>query len=327
MKYIRISQGTAATLGLINMKVQVPPTNAYLMLWHSEKCISNCQFCPQARKSSSDSRLLSRVLWPRFDVQELFDKFENSNISESFQRVCIQTINYPKMFDDLKIIIERLVSITKIPLSISSHPLTLNQLKELNEIGLERIGIPVDAATEELFDKIKGKSAKCPYEWNKHWNALRSAVKIFGEFRVSTHLIIGLGETEKEAVTFIQQAFDNKILTGLFTFTPIKGTGLANRKQPHYKQYRSVQLARYLIITQKSKLSSMQFDKSGSITNFGISDKELLATIKLGVPFQTSGCPGCNRPFYNERPGRELYNYPRKLSEDEIDNIIKMMKP
>jgi len=25
--------------------------------------------------------------------------------------------------------------------------------------------------------------------------------------------------------------------------------------------------------------------------------------------FLTSGCPGCNRPFYNERPSL-IYNYP-----------------
>ena len=24
----------------------------------------------------------------------------------------------------------------------------------------------------------------------------------------------------------------------------------------------------------------------------------------------TSGCPGCNRPFYNERPRGPIYNYP-----------------
>ncbi|MCW3977503.1 MAG: radical SAM protein, partial [Candidatus Bathyarchaeota archaeon] len=35
----------------------------------------------------------------------------------------------------------------------------------------------------------------------------------------------------------------------------------------------------------------------------------------------TSGCPGCNRPYYNERPGGPLYNYPRQPLPDEIRAI------
>jgi len=36
-----------------------------------------------------------------------------------------------------------------------------------------------------------------------------------------------------------------------------------------------------------------------------------------GEPFQTSGCTGCNRPYYNETPGEELYNYPKPLTTEE----------
>ena len=40
----------------------------------------------------------------------------------------------------------------------------------------------------------------------------------------------------------------------------------------------------------------------------------LRALIADGRPFQTPGCPGCNRPYYNERPGGPMYNYPHPLS-------------
>jgi biotin synthase-related radical SAM superfamily protein len=35
--------------------------------------------------------------------------------------------------------------------------------------------------------------------------------------------------------------------------------------------------------------------------------------------FRTSGCPGCNRPFYNERATGPIYNYPRELREEEYN--------
>ncbi|HDI74230.1 MAG TPA: hypothetical protein ENF57_04430 [Candidatus Korarchaeota archaeon] len=34
--------------------------------------------------------------------------------------------------------------------------------------------------------------------------------------------------------------------------------------------------------------------------------------------FLTSGCPSCNRPFYNERPRGPIYNFP---SEDLLDRM------
>ena len=42
----------------------------------------------------------------------------------------------------------------------------------------------------------------------------------------------------------------------------------------------------------------------------------------LGEPFQTSGCPDCNRPFYNEQPAGPLYNYPWPLSPAEAERAL-----
>jgi len=318
MDFIRVSQGTAAVLGLLKMKVEVKPTTAYLMLYHDKKCISNCLFCPQANKSSSDLRLLSRVLWPKFEIQNIIEKFKSLSPKESFKRVCIQTINYTNMYEDIKFFIKSLKNATNAPISISSHPLSNEQLQELKDLGLERIGLPVDAATEDLFDVIKGKAAKCPYKWETHWASIESAVKIFGDFKVSTHLIIGLGENDEEAIKFIQNAFNKKVTTGLFTFTPIKGTALADKTQPVHEKYRRIQLARYLILHEKSSYSKMKFNDANQVVDYGITGEELVKIINTGTPFKTTGCPSCNRPFYNERPGKELYNYPRDLTSDEI---------
>jgi len=31
-----------------------------------------------------------------------------------------------------------------------------------------------------------------------------------------------------------------------------------------------------------------------------------------------TGCDGCNRPYYNERPRGPMYNYPRPLNKKEV---------
>jgi biotin synthase len=39
----------------------------------------------------------------------------------------------------------------------------------------------------------------------------------------------------------------------------------------------------------------------------------------------TSGCPDCDRPYYNEEPKGPLYNFPRRLRDDELSEILNDM--
>jgi len=45
-----------------------------------------------------------------------------------------------------------------------------------------------------------------------------------------------------------------------------------------------------------------------------------------GEAFRTSGCPGCNRPYYNERPSGPFYNYPRGLTEEEARREARLLR-
>ena len=56
-----------------------------------------------------------------------------------------------------------------------------------------------------------------------------------------------------------------------------------------------------------------------------ISKKELNTIIMDSNAFFTSGCPGCNRPFYTSKPSGPIYNYPRKLKENEMNEIFDLL--
>jgi len=213
-----------------------------------------------------------------------------------------------------------------VPISLSCPPFSKAQFKELAEAGADRISIALDAATEQLFDKVKGAQTQSPYAWKRQHEALKEAVEVFGKNQVYTHLIVGLGETEKEITETIQQCTDSGIYPSLFAFTPITGTTLENNPQPKIETYRRIQLARHLIIQGKTRYENMNFDEKGQIINFGASKTELQKTISQGVPFHTSGCPECNRPYYNERPGSVLYNYSRPLTREELAETKKLLK-
>jgi biotin synthase len=316
---IRVSIGSAIVLGLLRGKLDAKPTTIYLLTWQKGKCSANCGFCPQARESKGRADLLSRVTWPTFQTKQVVDALERTVLEGAINRVCIQTLNYPQVFDEVLLLVSEIKSRVAVPISVSCQPFNPEKIKELADVGVNRISIALDAATEEIFDMVKGRKIGGPYRWEKQCNALQEAVIIFGEGSVSTHLIVGLGETEKEICKTIQWCADLGVYPGLFAFTPIPGTALENNPQPSLSSYRRVQVAHYLLTHRKSRLENMAFDRNSFIADYGISKEQLLRVIDSGEPFLTSGCPGCNRPYYNERPGGPLYNYPRSLLPEEIE--------
>jgi len=319
-----VSAGTAALLGLDEYWLDVKPTTAYLMTYTEGSCTANCAFCPQARESPSNKSLLSRVLWPAYPTEEVMDGLRRADAS--LQRVCIQTVNYPGFFDDALALLRKIKEVREIPVSIDTSPLTRAQMMELKTGGLDRIGIPLDLATEELFDRVKGAQTKGPYRWEKHFEALSTAVEVFGARRVLSNLIIGLGETEREAVGIIQRLKDMKVHTALFAFTPIPGTALSRQPQPPLDAYRRIQLARHLITGGLASIHGMEFDDEGRITGFGINEESMARMLQDGEAFRTSGCPGCNRPYYNERSSGPFYNYPRRLTVGEAEKEARLLE-
>jgi len=322
-KRIRVSVGSAIVLGLLNGKLDAAPTTAYLMTYRKDKCVANCGFCPQARESHGRADMLSRVSWPVFATKRVLDGIEKAAKDGEIKRVCLQALNYPEVFTHLIALVKAIHTKANVPISISCQPLNSENIRALAEAGAERIGIPLDAATEELFDKVKGFSAGGPYSWKKQFKLLEEAVEVFGKGKVSTHLIVGLGESEREMVEVIQRCVDMGVLPALFAFTPIIGTTLENRSQPPVESYRRIQIARHLIVHGIASYENMHFDKEGCLDDFGVNEQTLLQITQKSEPFLTSGCPNCNRPYYNEKPSGPLYNYPKDLTEKEFSTIQK----
>jgi len=325
-RQIRVSIGSAIVLGLLEGKLDAEPTTAYLMTYKIGKCTANCGFCPQARSSLSKAELLSRISWPAFSTKRVLKGIGTAVNYGKIRRVCIQALNYPNVFAHLVALVKTIKQHAKVPVSISVQPLNGENIRRLAEAGVNRIGIALDAATAELFDKVKGSAAGGPYTWESQLRQLREAVEVFGKGNVSTHLIVGLGETEKEAVRIIQECVDMGVLPALFAFTPVRGTALENNPQPQVESYRRIQLARYLIVNGTARYEDMRFDVDGRTTGFSVEKETLKRIVETGKPFLTSGCPDCNRPFYNEKPSGPIYNYPRGMRPEEIVAIGEQLR-
>lgn len=305
----KLSIGSLGAIGLRKLKTDALPTTAYIML--GEKCLRNCAFCAQARESTASSKFLSRVVWQEVEKENAIEGIKKAFLEGKIHRVCLQVVNRPDSFVAVKKAILDLKE-AHVPVVVSGYITSKEEAGELLALGADRLGIALDVATDELFLKIKGG----PFQ--KRWELISSCAKAYPK-KITTHLIVGLGESEKEMLEIITRCVDLSITVGLFAFTPLAGTAMEKFSPPNLASYRRLQIALGLLGHKVDKEKIICDEER--IIKFEVKNlKEILGD---GQCFRTTGCANCNRPFYNEKPGGALYNYPRKLTKEEILEAFK----
>jgi biotin synthase len=202
-----------------------------------------------------------------------------------------------------------------IPICVSIVPPGMDTVRTLLQVGAERVTIALDAACKGAYQAAKGDG------WERRLGFLRQAANEFPG-RIGTHLIVGLGETERDMVMRLQEMMDRGVTVGLFAFTPVAGTKWGNEQPPPLDSYRRIQAVWYLLRTKGIRFGDLSFTTDGQILSYGLEEDRLRHLLASGVAFQTAGCPDCNRPYYNERPGKALFNYPRPLIAKEIEDAL-----
>lgn len=309
---IRASIGSLATLGLFDANVDAKPTTCYLLQYSSKGCNAGCLFCPQSSSNMASKELVSRIPWPIIELNTLIDRMGKNH----FSRVCLQTV-LKEDFEKEAIVLTRKLSEVglHVPISIGTTPVSEETLHAFKSLGVDFIGVGLDVASNRIFGQIKR-----PFKIEDFWNFIKYCVKVFNHKHVYVHLIYGLGESDIEFASTMEKIYEMGAEVALFSFTPIRGTSLEHFPQPKIERYRLMQIIRYFL-SKNYKLNEI----------IGIGDNKIKLNVNVKVDeikraFLTSGCPACNRPFYNERPTK-IYNYPSTtLLEKEIEIIECQIK-
>jgi biotin synthase-related radical SAM superfamily protein len=332
-QFIQTSLAASLTLGFqqgsFHRNAKLKGLN--LLLHYEEGCLGKCHFCglSKSRREGPKGKTFIRVDWPLYLLEEIVERVKGK---DQLHRVCISMITHPKALEDTLYVIRRFKEDTDLPISVLISPTLIHQensLDAMKKAGADRVGIAIDAATPELFDQLRGKGVKGPHRWDHYWKVVEMATSVFGKFYVGIHLIVGLGETEKEMVKTIQQGQNMGAYTHLFSFFPEKGSLMEEHSPPTLGQYRRIQLARWIINEGMGSINQMKFDEKGRLIDFGIDINPL---IQMGEPFMTSGCPGrdgrvaCNRPYGNERPSGPIRNFPFMPEKEDIEDIKNQLE-
>jgi len=324
----KMSQATAISLDLMRGRMYRGAVNrcVNLLVHYPEGCAANCAYCGLAKRRPGTYREKSfiHVEWPVFSMDEIIAAINRA--PRFVQRTCISMITNGKCTRATLEMTERLSHETTLPISILISPTIMKEedFGRMHEAGADKIGIAIDLATPELFDRYRGKAVSGPHRWETYWRALDQALTVFGPLNVGAHLMVGMGETEEEMVSLMDRLWRKGVVNHLFSFFAEEGSALGNRPQPAWDTYLRIQLARYLIENDLSSHSQMHFSPSGRITDFGLSPEERDRVISLGTPFMTTGCLGpdgevaCNRPFGNCLPDVQQWNYPYPPNTEEL---------
>ena len=334
-EYLRMSLAAAMTLGL-------KPGRFYrnaklycinLLLTYRAGCAAKCAYCGLSKKREGAyfEKSFIRVTWPTHSLVEIIERIRDRQ--QKIKRICISQITHKRSVRDTKDICIKLRSSFDIPVSLLISPTILSKgdLLDFKDAGADKIGVAIDLATPALFDQYRSKCVGGPHRWETYRRCLSDAITIFGKQSAGSHFVVGMGETEEEMATAIQDIQDMDGWTHLFSFFPEADSQLKDHPMPAMDHYRRIQLARYLMDEGISRGNKMKFDTSGRIFNFGIPLEKLNRVINTGEPFRTSGCEGydgqvaCNRPYANSRPGPDMRNYPFPPEKEDIDRIRRQM--
>ncbi|MGZ3539508.1 MAG: radical SAM protein, partial [Thermodesulfobacteriota bacterium] len=263
-EYIQTSLAASLTLGFqqgsFHRNAKLKGLN--LLLHYEEGCLGKCHFCglSKSRRESPRGKTFIRVDWPLYLLEDILEK---SKAKDQIHRVCISMITHPKALEDTLYVIRRFKEETDLSISVLISPTLIRKedaLAAMENSGADRIGIAIDAATPELFDQLRGKGVEGPHQWDHYWKVVQMATSVFGKFYVGIHLIVGLGETERDMVGAIQRGQDMGAHTHLFSFFPEKGSPMEEYSPPSLGQYRRIQLARWIINEGLGSASQMKFD-------------------------------------------------------------------
>jgi biotin synthase len=247
-------------------------------------------------------------------------------------------ITHPRSDEDTVTVLERWtrrIDPSTIPVSILSNPTTMRRadVERLHGLGADIFTVALDAATPELFDRTRGKGVQSPHSWKKYWEILMDAREVFGRGKFGAHIIVGMGETEFDVLSLVQQLVDLGGHSHMFCFFPERGSLMDHLPATPRDQWRRVQLARYLIDYRGVRVDHMRFDDTGRVVDYGLAAAELDAVIDAGVAFRTSGCPGkfaedvsaCDRP-YGDSPPSNIASYPFQPGKADVRRIRRQLR-
>ena len=187
------------------------PEQLFLGLY--EYCSIKCKFCPLAYSNEKIHYSLDSIF---YDI--------DCNKDKGIQSIGITTAIPPNMDasdvgDELAFVIDKIIKKVgfDIPIGVSTKTPSLSTLKKLREAGASEIRLNLEVWDKELCRKMMPKK-----DINAILESIQIATEVFGKGKVSSNLILGIGETDKSIIEGIEVLAKSGAIATLYPYDPIE---------------------------------------------------------------------------------------------------------
>lgn len=207
----RVNNDILATEIIVEEALVHAPEQLFLGLY--EYCSVKCKFCPLAYNNEKVHYSLDSIF---YDI--------DCNKDKDIQSIGITTAIPPNLEasdvgDELAFVIDKIIKRVgkDIPIGVSTKIPSLQTLKELKEAGACEIRLNMEVWDKELCKKMMPKK-----DIYAILESIQMASEVFGKGKVSSNLILGIGETDDSIIEGIEVLAKSGAIATLYPYDPIE---------------------------------------------------------------------------------------------------------
>jgi biotin synthase-related radical SAM superfamily protein len=177
-------------------------------------CSNGCEFCPLAAKTAKPRDTIERMISVAADSKK--HGLKGIGITTGIPAY----LTSEKLIDELARAIAKLRKVVgnNVPIGVSPFASSRSQLELLFNAGADELRINSETFNRDLFSCI------CPDKnLDDILESLHQAVGIFGVGKVSSNIIVGLGENDDDVRRGIDELCNLKVIPTLYPLDPIPG--------------------------------------------------------------------------------------------------------
>lgn len=169
------------------------PNQAFVNL--QEGCIYDCKFCSTPMLEDAQKKVK--------DSAQVLKMILEASKKKDFHSVAITSgvIGSPKeTLDEIVGIVKKVKeNLGEVEIGVEPYVLEREDIEKLHKAGAAEIKINIETFDREIFEKI------CPeLDYDRILDILGYAVKIFGRGKVTTNILIGLGESDENVLSGVE---------------------------------------------------------------------------------------------------------------------------
>jgi biotin synthase-related radical SAM superfamily protein len=180
------------------------PEQAFFNL--AQDCIYDCKFCA--------SRKLDRRITKNLSPEKVVEMAIDASKKQGFKSLAFTSavVESPERTVAMMLFVVRGVrkALPEVPIGVEPYVAKLSDVDELKKAGADEIKLNIETFDPERFAKVCGK-----LHYQFVLDALDHAVEVFGKGKVTTNLLVGLGESDDELLEGVRYFAERGIVATL----------------------------------------------------------------------------------------------------------------